>query len=637
MTATLLPNAKQQFLDSNGRPLAGGQVYFYIPNTSTFKNTWQDAGQTTLNTNPVVLDANGQAIIYGSGQYRQVVYDVHGNLIWDKLTSSPVTAADLSSTTDATNGAGAIGFNYSLSYAAGTIGKWLKDLANSAGSSFIGFLQAGIGAVLRTVLDKLLDQVSVFDFMTAAQIADVKGFTYAVDVTVAVQAAINSGASRIHAPKGGYSISTLDLRGKYIVLYGDGIGNTVFTCNTAATTAMFNANEAADVRVSPLVLRDMSLDGGGNAVSCLDVRYRHLVNLENVYFAGATAQNIKAKDSWLMRASQCLSEGAPIGLWLVGSNHRSKFDSFSFQGNTTWQVKIEKNGTAADGNMAIEFDNCDIEFGTGGGVYIDATDVALNSCYTGENIDGPVLQVQSGAVLVQGGSLFFGHTVSAFGIVANGGKTLLRKVGISGQLNPGFGTLLSGTSTNAVRFEDCIGNTTIGGDPVIVGDLLDYGPQTVVYAKRLGKSFAANGLNVTFTNSLVGSGNSRKISCDSVTGSPAIIQLQSGLINNADWMDGSPAYLVLVYESSKALSVRLAGATFGGAPTTVVGFPGAATTGKATYIKFDFPLVSGAFNIIEIYIEGCVVGDFITVHEFFLADARTLNKGSANWGNLFKC
>jgi hypothetical protein len=86
MTATLLPNAKQTFLDGNGKPLAGGQVFFYIPNTSTLKSTWQDPAQTILNTNPVILDAAGEAIIWGSGTYRQVVYDVEGNLIWDQIT-----------------------------------------------------------------------------------------------------------------------------------------------------------------------------------------------------------------------------------------------------------------------------------------------------------------------------------------------------------------------------------------------------------------------------------------------------------------------------------------------------------------------------------------------------------------------
>lgn len=86
MTATLLPNAKSQFFDGNGKPLAGGSVYFYIPNTSTKKDTYQDSAQTILNTNPITLDASGEAIIWGSGSYRQVVYDQYGNLVWDQIT-----------------------------------------------------------------------------------------------------------------------------------------------------------------------------------------------------------------------------------------------------------------------------------------------------------------------------------------------------------------------------------------------------------------------------------------------------------------------------------------------------------------------------------------------------------------------
>jgi hypothetical protein len=85
-SATLLPNGEQQYTDANGNPLASGRVYFFVPNTTTPKNTWTDAGQTTLNTNPVNLDSAGRAVIFGNGQYRQVVYDSAGSLVWDRLT-----------------------------------------------------------------------------------------------------------------------------------------------------------------------------------------------------------------------------------------------------------------------------------------------------------------------------------------------------------------------------------------------------------------------------------------------------------------------------------------------------------------------------------------------------------------------
>lgn len=90
-TASILPPAKTMFFDSNGKPLTSGTVDFYLPSTTTRKTTWQNSGETVANTNPVVLDAAGRAIIYGDGAYRQVVKDRLGNLIWDAITSSTGT------------------------------------------------------------------------------------------------------------------------------------------------------------------------------------------------------------------------------------------------------------------------------------------------------------------------------------------------------------------------------------------------------------------------------------------------------------------------------------------------------------------------------------------------------------------
>jgi hypothetical protein len=84
----ILPPAQQQFADSNGKPLAGGSVFFYIPGTSTPKTTWQDINATVPNTNPVILNSAGRAQIWGQGNYREVVFDVNSNLIWDQLTSA---------------------------------------------------------------------------------------------------------------------------------------------------------------------------------------------------------------------------------------------------------------------------------------------------------------------------------------------------------------------------------------------------------------------------------------------------------------------------------------------------------------------------------------------------------------------
>lgn len=87
-TASILPPAKTTFTDQNGKPLTSGTVDFYVPGTTTRKTTWQDSGKGVPNTNPVVLDAAGRALIWGDGSYRQVVKDRNGNQIWDQVTSS---------------------------------------------------------------------------------------------------------------------------------------------------------------------------------------------------------------------------------------------------------------------------------------------------------------------------------------------------------------------------------------------------------------------------------------------------------------------------------------------------------------------------------------------------------------------
>jgi hypothetical protein len=107
----ILPNAKSQFIDQNGLPLASGTVGFYFPGTLNPKPTYQDAAGTIANTNPVTLDSRGQALIWGSGVYRQIVKDASGVTIWDQVTEDAnsglignITDAKFVSGTDFTPG-----------------------------------------------------------------------------------------------------------------------------------------------------------------------------------------------------------------------------------------------------------------------------------------------------------------------------------------------------------------------------------------------------------------------------------------------------------------------------------------------------------------------------------------------------
>lgn len=74
MSYALMPLPKQQFIGSNGAPLAGGKVYTYSPGTTTAKATYSTS-TGTANTNPVILDSAGRASIWLDGIYKISVYD----------------------------------------------------------------------------------------------------------------------------------------------------------------------------------------------------------------------------------------------------------------------------------------------------------------------------------------------------------------------------------------------------------------------------------------------------------------------------------------------------------------------------------------------------------------------------------
>lgn len=170
----LLQNGKQQFIDQNGAPLANGSVYFYAPSTTNPVPTYQDPAGSILNTNPVALDSRGQAIIWGSGTYRQIVKDAAGVTIWDQIVSE----------------------------AGSQINALTQNLASTAtgqGDSLIGVLQPATNAVARTQHDKNAETVSVKDFGATGD-----GST---DDTAALQKAFDSGKD-LFIPDGTYLVSS---------------------------------------------------------------------------------------------------------------------------------------------------------------------------------------------------------------------------------------------------------------------------------------------------------------------------------------------------------------------------------------------------------------------------------------------
>ena len=97
MTVELAPSPVFKAFDNNGNPLANGQLFTYVAGTSTPQATYVDSTQTTPNTNPVILNARGEANVWLdiSLTYKLQLQDSFGNQIWtvDQIPGGYLTAA----------------------------------------------------------------------------------------------------------------------------------------------------------------------------------------------------------------------------------------------------------------------------------------------------------------------------------------------------------------------------------------------------------------------------------------------------------------------------------------------------------------------------------------------------------------
>lgn len=90
MTTRILPPLWTVF-DSNGDPVSGAKVYFYVTGSTTPKNTYSDSALSATNTNPIICDGSGRiGEVFGTGAYKLVVNTADDTLIG---TYDPVVLA----------------------------------------------------------------------------------------------------------------------------------------------------------------------------------------------------------------------------------------------------------------------------------------------------------------------------------------------------------------------------------------------------------------------------------------------------------------------------------------------------------------------------------------------------------------
>jgi microcystin-dependent protein len=398
---TLLPNGMQSFTDTNGAPLAAGCVNFYVPGTNTPKDTYQDAAQTQLNTNPVQLDASGRAVIYGTGVYRQLVQASPcgslGVTVWDQLTtdtSSAVTIyAGASAGTPNAITVNAPGF----SGADGQIINFIATSTNTGGATFnpsgFGAIQivrdsatgpaalvggeivatnsvsliydatAGTFHVLSPITWPSASGVPVGTIIPVAGFTAPPGFAFAYGQTVsrttfaglfsaltlAQSGTLSSGSPVIS----GLSDTSQIGVGRFVEGVGIPAGAQLQSCT--ATTCTMNAN-ASLTRTGTITFFAYTNGDGSTTFNLPDLRGMNLTGRDNMGGTAANVAQVSVNVTTTNGSSEATVSSAAnlaAGMWIVGNPNIPPLTAILSISGTT--ITMIRQATGTQSNVATRF------------------------------------------------------------------------------------------------------------------------------------------------------------------------------------------------------------------------------------------------------------------------------------------
>lgn len=216
----------------------------------------------------------------------------------------------------------------------------LSQLGTSTGSSQVGFLQGGIGAITRTSQDKMRERVSVKDF---GAIGD-----GVVDDTLAVfkartflQTNNNSRGGTLYFPKGEYKMSqelafTQYVAGSLHSIYieGDGAINTILNFSTASA----GTNGISFGAGAHFGIRDLEVFGAkqdGIFVGATGADYAEFFTISNVRVQGNGRDGIRFTNTYMGTLNNVWSrDNAGYGIAMLGFHTSMSLNTCYASGNT---------------------------------------------------------------------------------------------------------------------------------------------------------------------------------------------------------------------------------------------------------------------------------------------------------------
>lgn len=412
----------QQFTDT-GAPAASYRLYTYTAGTTTNKTAYTDAAASVAHTytndgvggSYIALNSRGELpapLFLTSGAYDLCLKTSAGATVW---TRKAEPSADASATIDT------------------AIRADLASTSAGKGSSLIGVIRRLTSAVGTTV-EKWLGwrEVCVFEFMNAAQIADVQSRTASIDVSTALQAAIDEAwkaGKRCYMPAGKYKgritipyyDGTHSYQGDAFELYGDGAANGFLGGSPYDKGTTLVAPDSTGVTLR--YLNSLGSSASGNHIYIRGIRFEHTstnpvvqfdrfsdysvferceirqhgtgAGLRCLHAYGGTIRNVHSMNDDLVLANPATRTGIAFDIQTAAgiSGGLLRLDKLTGRG---FQIGLVL-GTATDGVVATrvtQFEGSTVTFG-----------IIVNSSMVGTVIDTPYFEdVQDTCIQDQGRS-----------------------------------------------------------------------------------------------------------------------------------------------------------------------------------------------------------------------------------------
>lgn len=346
--------------DQYQRPISGALVSVIVSGTNAPAVLTDDGGQPL--DNPFLTDDYGSVVFNTSDALYDLSYRYGGRLVLteERIVVGTPASLPVGAVIDSLG----IGTTVAPSQAAVKGGLDAKvsltTLAASAGSSQVGFLQAGTGAAARTMEVKGREVVSVTDFVGA----DPTGVT---DSTAAFNLATEASAAHtgndtllkrlIKVPAGTYKINgTIYLRkGQQIV--GDGMGATYLDLSTPTdnTKASIKFGQSSGGAVDPgglaCEVAGLFTFGGPTSAGVLDTTNCAGWAIHDCFMTSSGISIVAGGGDGLV--NNCILDQGLTGVVLSGQNiaiRNTLFYAFNYH------VRVQSN------TYDCEVDNCHFEY-----------------------------------------------------------------------------------------------------------------------------------------------------------------------------------------------------------------------------------------------------------------------------------